>query len=143
MCKDLVRKKRMPKKEKELTQDLVFIVKLQFRKPLVKRIYCLLPDVVLHERSSSIIHQKLFSIKGCLQSKVIFHQRLSSIQDHILSNVVLHPRSSSIKGSLPSKVFFHQRLSSIKVSLPPNVVFHQKGVYHQKGVFHQKTSWSF
>ena len=61
-----------------------------------------------------VFHQRLFSIKGHLQSKcclplmVIFNQRSSNIKGHFPSKI------SSIKGHLQSKVIFHPRSSSIK-----------------------------
>ena len=75
--------------------------------------------VVFHQRVSSIkgcLQSKL--VKGCLPSKVIFHQRSSSIEGRLPSKVVFHRRSSSIEGCLPSKVVFNRRSSSTPV-LPP------------------------
>ena len=61
--------------------------------------------VVFHQRVSSIkgcLQSKL--VKGCLPSKVIFHQRSSSIECRLPSQ-----RSSSFKGRLPSRVVLHWR----------------------------------
>ena len=57
--------------------NLVFSVKLQFRKPSVQKLCFFPPNVVLRWRSTTDEDhpQRSSSIKSCLWSKVVFHQR--------------------------------------------------------------------
>ena len=73
----------------------------------------------------SIFHQRLYSNKGHLPSKLVSHQRSSSSKDQLPSKVSFHCQNCSIKINLPSKVVFHQRISSIQGGLPSKVIFNQ------------------
>ena len=114
-------------------QDLVFSVKLQFRKPPVLKC-CFFPQkVVSYWRSSSTIEDGLpskvvfkwrpSSIKGYPPWKVVFHQRVSSIKGHFTIKVVYHQRLPSIKSHLKLKIVFNWRVSSIGGHLQLEVVF--------------------
>ena len=95
---------------------------------------CDLEASSMEGRFSSIVilHPRLYSIKGSFlfqvvihqSSKVIFHQRSSLTEGPLPPNVVFHQRLCSTKSCPPSKVAFHQRLSSINCLLTSKVVFH-------------------
>ena len=113
-------------------KDLVFSVKLQFRKPLIQKL-CYFPQNVVFKQGSS-------SIDGLLPSKDILHQRISSIDGHlqlkVIFKVVFCKGLVPSKGHLPSKIVFHQIPSFFKGCLPLKLVSHLgfssiKG-HHQK-----------
>ena len=75
--------------QQHLQQDLVFSVRLQFRRPssseaLVSSSKCrlTLKDATI-EVLKIVFHQSLSSIEGYVPPKVVFHQRMSFIKSHL------------------------------------------------------------
>ena len=101
---------------------MVFSVKLQFRKPLIQKLY--------------FSNWRLSCSKGCLPSKIVFHWKSSSIEAQLQLKVVFHQKYSSIESSHPSKVMNHQTLAFIKGCPLSKVAFHQKSS-QSKVIFHQ------
>ena len=120
------------KYKNDTEQELVFTVKLQFRKLLVQKLCSRPPKAVLHWKPSSIEDCRLSSIEGSFPFKAIFHQKSSTINGCLPSNV-FHQRFSSVKSCLPSKIVFHQcyhqRSYSIKGRLPWEDVFHKRFLF--------------
>ena len=108
-------------------QDLVFIVKLQFRKPPLQKLcfsFQRLSYVGVHLPLNIVFHQRSSSIKGCLSSKGVFCHRSSSdlgLNPSLLGTWFIDPNPSDKCGK--SEIFF-AHIQLIKTHILHNLSSH-------------------